>query len=70
MTKPEGEDQGDSDDDLDSGAMRSDKIEERFGNNDEPYVKSDLLEGRAGGHYWKHPLSNSLFNTFNEYIKN
>ena len=70
MTKPESEDQGESDDDLDSGNLQADKIEERFNNNDFA-PKSDLLEGRSGGHYWKHPLSNSLFLIlFNEYIKN
>ena len=52
MTKPENEDQGDSDDDLDSGNLQADKIEERFNNNDySAPVKSDLLEGRSGGHY-------------------
>ena len=50
MTKPEGEDQGESDDE-DTGNLQADKIEERFNNNDYIAPKSDLLEGRSGGHY-------------------
>lgn len=70
MTKPiEDDDCESDDDDLDnSAAMQSPKIDQHYGNNDEPAkYNSELLTNRGN---WKHPLSNSLFNAFNEYIKN
>ena len=71
MTKPTDDTHADDDDDdLDNIVAQSPKINEQYGNDKPSEYKSELLDGRSGGHYWKHPLSNSLFNTFNEYIKN
>lgn len=52
MTKPTDDTHADDDDDdLDNIVAQSPKINEQYGNDKPSEYKSELLDGRSGGHY-------------------